>query len=293
MQTQATPPATTVRLSILPLHLRRRASQGGRERGLSLHRTQYPYGGIYSSMGALPLLDWRADARYQLVQLDVPLLPASTNSTPHPHTRRHRSTCLEFCCCSVKWSCDGWVRTSPAPYTFVQPDREHRDTVSVLPCSPRKEKTDLEKYNRAHSLAARIVANVAIWSILLYGIFFMGAFKDYSFGFELTILSACGCFHQPSKHLTHQANCCSLALALHQHGIRAFALQWVFAIVIASLLLLAALAISLPPVEMLCTFLCDSTTNAIQIFDKELIWRRLDDDSDCEVCEREPLLGNE
>ena len=43
----------------------------------------------------------------------------------------------------------------------------------------------------AQSLAARILANVAIWSILLYGIFFMGAFKDYAIGFELAILSAC------------------------------------------------------------------------------------------------------
>ena len=43
----------------------------------------------------------------------------------------------------------------------------------------------------AHGLAARILANVAIWSILIYGIFFMGAFKDYTMGFELAILSAC------------------------------------------------------------------------------------------------------
>ena len=43
----------------------------------------------------------------------------------------------------------------------------------------------------AQSLAARILANVAIWSILLYGIFFLGAFKDYSIGFELAILSVC------------------------------------------------------------------------------------------------------
>ena len=37
---------------------------------------------------------------------------------------------------------------SPAHYFFVQTDREHRDTVSVLTCSPQKEKTDQEKYNR-------------------------------------------------------------------------------------------------------------------------------------------------
>ena len=31
-------------------------------------------------------------------------------------------------------------KTSPAHYFFVQADREHRDNVSVLPCSPRKDK---------------------------------------------------------------------------------------------------------------------------------------------------------
>lgn len=46
----------------------------------------------------------------------------------------------------------------------------------------------------------------------------------------------------------HWANCSPLALAVHQHGIRGFALQWVFAVAIAILLSTAALAISLPPV---------------------------------------------
>ena len=30
--------------------------------------------------------------------------------------------------------------TSPAHYSFVQADREHRDNVSVLPCSPKEDK---------------------------------------------------------------------------------------------------------------------------------------------------------
>lgn len=42
----------------------------------------------------------------------------------------------------------------------------------------------------AHSLPARILANVAIWAILVYGSLFLVAFKDYTMGFELTILSA-------------------------------------------------------------------------------------------------------
>ena len=39
----------------------------------------------------------------------------------------------------------------PQPiFFFVQADREHRDIVSVLPYSPQKENTDLERYNRTH-----------------------------------------------------------------------------------------------------------------------------------------------
>ena len=42
----------------------------------------------------------------------------------------------------------------------------------------------------AHNLPARILANIAIWGILGYGLFFLLAFKDYTMGFELSILSA-------------------------------------------------------------------------------------------------------
>ncbi|KAI9765329.1 MAG: hypothetical protein M1835_007421, partial [Candelina submexicana] len=42
----------------------------------------------------------------------------------------------------------------------------------------------------AHTLAARILANIAIWGILVYGIFFLAAFKDYTMGFELSVLTA-------------------------------------------------------------------------------------------------------
>lgn len=41
----------------------------------------------------------------------------------------------------------------------------------------------------AHTFAARIVANIAIWAILLYGLFFLIAFKDYGIGWEMSILS--------------------------------------------------------------------------------------------------------
>ena len=53
----------------------------------------------------------------------------------------------------------------------------------------------------AQSLAARILANAAIWSILFYGIFFMGAFKDYPIGFELAMLAACAFYGIPSQHV--------------------------------------------------------------------------------------------
>ena len=42
----------------------------------------------------------------------------------------------------------------------------------------------------AHSLPARILANVVIWAILVFGLLFLVAFKDYTMGFELSILTA-------------------------------------------------------------------------------------------------------
>jgi hypothetical protein len=43
----------------------------------------------------------------------------------------------------------------------------------------------------ARTLPARILANIAIWGILGFGGFFILAFKDYTIGFELAILSLC------------------------------------------------------------------------------------------------------
>ena len=42
----------------------------------------------------------------------------------------------------------------------------------------------------AHNLAARIVANVFVWTWLLYGLYFLVVFKDYAMGFALSTLSA-------------------------------------------------------------------------------------------------------
>ncbi len=45
----------------------------------------------------------------------------------------------------------------------------------------------------AHSLPARILANITIWGILVLGGFFLLAFKDYTMGIELAVLSLCKC----------------------------------------------------------------------------------------------------
>jgi len=42
----------------------------------------------------------------------------------------------------------------------------------------------------AHTLPARILANIAIWGILVYGLFFLLAYKDITMGFSLSVLAA-------------------------------------------------------------------------------------------------------
>ncbi|SLM40772.1 Protein of unknown function DUF1774, fungi [Lasallia pustulata] len=79
----------------------------------------------------------------------------------------------------------------------------------------------------AHSLPARIVANVFIWSFLLYGMFFLVVFKDYTMGFNMSVLTA--------------------SLAVHQFFIRAVAFQWIFGFVIMGVLFFLTLAVAVPP----------------------------------------------
>lgn len=43
----------------------------------------------------------------------------------------------------------------------------------------------------AHHTPARILANVVIWAFMVYGFLFLAAFKDYTMGFALAILSLC------------------------------------------------------------------------------------------------------
>jgi len=78
----------------------------------------------------------------------------------------------------------------------------------------------------ATSLAARILANIAIWGILAYGFFFLIVFKDYTMGFNLSVLSA------------------SLGLSQFLRQIVAF--QWIFAFTIMATLFVFTLLIGIP-----------------------------------------------
>ncbi|KAG9244678.1 hypothetical protein BJ878DRAFT_534397 [Calycina marina] len=78
------------------------------------------------------------------------------------------------------------------------------------------------------ALAARIIANIAIWGILVYGAFFLIAFKDYTMGFALSVLSA--------------------ALGVGQFFTKAFALQWIFAFTIMAILFILTLLVAIPGV---------------------------------------------
>ncbi|KAK2623512.1 hypothetical protein QTJ16_007066 [Diplocarpon rosae] len=78
----------------------------------------------------------------------------------------------------------------------------------------------------AHTLPARILANIAIWGILVYGLFFLVIFKDYTIGFALSYLTA--------------------ALGVGQFFTKAVAFQWIFAFTIMATLFLATLLIAIP-----------------------------------------------
>jgi len=78
----------------------------------------------------------------------------------------------------------------------------------------------------AHSLPSRLVANIAIWGILVYGMFFLIAYKDWAMGFALSILSA--------------------SLGVGQFFTKAVAFQWIFAFVIMAVLFIATVLIAVP-----------------------------------------------
>jgi hypothetical protein len=105
----------------------------------------------------------------------------------------------------------------------------------------------------ATGLAARILANIAIWGILVYGLFFLVTFKDYTMGFALSILSA------------------SLGVSQFLRQIVAF--QWIFAFTIMATLFVTTLVVAVPG-----------------IFGKELSFRR--ETIVSEDRERAPLLDD-
>jgi len=77
-----------------------------------------------------------------------------------------------------------------------------------------------------HSLVARIFANVFVWSILVYGAFFIIIYKDYTMGFALSVLSA--------------------SLGVAQFFRQVIAFQWIFAFTIMSVLFVFTLLIAVP-----------------------------------------------
>jgi hypothetical protein len=78
----------------------------------------------------------------------------------------------------------------------------------------------------AHDLPARILANVVIWGFLLFGGFFLIAYKDYYLGFELSYLTA--------------------ALGVYQFHTKLIALQWIFAFAIMAALFILTVAVAIP-----------------------------------------------
>lgn len=76
----------------------------------------------------------------------------------------------------------------------------------------------------AHNLPARIVANIFIWGILVYGGFFLMAYKDYTMGIALSVLAA--------------------AIGVSQFLTKVIAFQWIFAFVIMAVLFLFSLLVA-------------------------------------------------
>ena len=92
-------------------------------------------------------------------------------------------------------------------------------------------------------LAGRIVANVFIWGWLGYGMFFLAAYKDYTMGFALSVLSFCKCSHMRSR----------LELMMAATGVGQFLskvpilqLQWIFAFTVGGILFVLSLAVGVP-----------------------------------------------
>ncbi|ORY65037.1 uncharacterized protein BCR38DRAFT_431695 [Pseudomassariella vexata] len=76
------------------------------------------------------------------------------------------------------------------------------------------------------SLVSRIFGNIFIWSILVYGLFFIVTYKDYTMGFNLSVLAA--------------------AIGVSQFFRQIIAFQWIFAFTIMAVLFVATIAVAIP-----------------------------------------------
>ncbi|KAK9776645.1 putative DUF1774-domain-containing protein [Seiridium cardinale] len=76
------------------------------------------------------------------------------------------------------------------------------------------------------SLVSRIFGNIFIWSILAYGLFYIVAYKDYTMGFNLSVLTA--------------------AIGVGQFLRQVIAFQWIFAFTIMAALFVATVGIAIP-----------------------------------------------
>jgi hypothetical protein len=79
---------------------------------------------------------------------------------------------------------------------------------------------------RPDTLVARIFANIFIWAILVYGMFFIAIYKDYTMGFSLSVLAA--------------------AIGVGQFLGHIIALQWIFAFVIMAILFIMTIVVAVP-----------------------------------------------
>lgn len=78
----------------------------------------------------------------------------------------------------------------------------------------------------ATSLVSRIFGNIFIWGILVYGLFFIVTYKDYTMGFNLSVIAA--------------------AIGVSQFFRQIIAFQWIFAFTIMATLFVATLVIAVP-----------------------------------------------
>lgn len=108
----------------------------------------------------------------------------------------------------------------------------------------------------AHNLPARIVANVFIWGFLVYGLFFLVAFKDYTMGFAMAVLSFCKCcavwdslldpLYTPRFFHVGLMLTVRIATGVSQFLTKIFALQWIFAFAIGALLFVVSVLVAFP-----------------------------------------------